>query len=347
MMGAGTTVRVRSQRVAAEAIPVSDLPVPRGWFAVATSADLPRGRVVRAKIDSEELVIWRTDKGSLCAASAWCPHLGAHLGRVGRVRGEQLECGFHGFRFGVDGHCQATGYGGRVPGRATLRTRQVRETGGVVFGWLDPGGGSPSFEIPDIDLAGWARPVWRKMTFAGHPLETTENSVDFGHLGWMHGYDAVAELEPAHVENATLRARYQMTRGGRSSGLRLPTVRTVFDVSVYGLGVSIVDLTVLTLGVRQRLFVLPTPVGDGMVTLRLGVSGSLEPLESMPKALRHLPPALLAPVLSQFTMLGLYYDVAQDRRIWVTKRHVRFPVLVDGDGPIGLYRHWASQFLDY
>jgi hypothetical protein len=265
---------------------------------------------------------------------------------VGRVRGEQLECGFHGFRFGIDGDCQATGYGRRVPGRAAIRTLELSETGGVIFGWLDAEGSGPTFDLPEIDLTGWGRPLWRTTTFAGHPLETTENSVDLGHLGWLHGYDEVREIEAATVDGATLRARYQMTRGGRSSGLKLPTVRTEFDVNVIGLGVSIVDLTVVTLGVRQRLYVLPTPVGDGMVTLRLGVAGYLKPLGSVPKFLTVLPWRALVPILSQFTMLGLYYDVAQDKRIWVTKRHVPFPVLAEGDGPIGLYRRWATQFLD-
>lgn len=289
--------------------------------------------------------MWRTDSGVLAAAGAWCPHLGAHLGKTGRIRGEQLECGFHGFRFSSDGSCQATGYGGAVPRRAALGCIPVTENGGVILAWFDPAGGPPSFEVPQIDLDGWCRPSWRTTTFAGHPLETTENSVDIGHLAVLHGYDDVAELEPASVDGATLRARYQMTRGGHSSGVRLPTMRTEFDVSVHGLGVSIVDLTVITLGARQRLYVLPTPLGDGMVTLRLGVSSRLQRIEAGPEALRWLSPAATARLMSQFTLLALYYDVAQDRRIWVSKRHVPHPVLADGDGPIGLYRKWAAQFL--
>jgi len=214
-----------------------------------------------------------------------------------------------------------------------------------VFVWYDPAGEPPTFDLPEIDLDGWTAPSWRTATFAGHPIETTENSVDIGHLGFLHGYDDVTELEPAHADGACLRARYQMTRGGRSSGLRLPTMRTEFDVSVHGLGCSLVDLHVLTLGARQRLYVLPTPLGGGLVTLRLGVAGRLAPLEAAPGLAKRLGVPLVARALREFTLLGLYFDVAQDRRIWVTKRHVPHPVLAEGDGPIGLYRRWASQFM--
>lgn len=322
---------------------VSALPVPRGWFAVASSGDLPAGSRQSARIGGEEFVVWRTEGGVLGAAVAWCPHLGAHLGR-GRVCGEQLECAFHGFRFGVDGGCQATAYGGSPPARAKLTTVPARETGGIILLWFDPAGGGPTFEVPEIDDAGYTRPSWKLARFAGHPLETTENSVDTGHLGFLHGYDDVAEIEPVRVDGATLTTRYQMTRGSHASGLKLPTMRTDFDITVHGLGVSIVDLTVVTLGVRQRLYVLSTPLGDGMVELRMAVSGRTEPLATMPPVLRRLPQGLVTAAMREFTLLALYYDVAQDRRIWTTKRHVPHPVLAEGDGPIGLYRRWAAQF---
>ncbi len=69
--------------------------------------------------------MWRDASGRLGVARAWCPHLGAHLGHVGRVKGDVLECGFHGFCFDAAGQCRATGYGGRVPSRARLSSFAV------------------------------------------------------------------------------------------------------------------------------------------------------------------------------------------------------------------------------
>jgi 3-Ketosteroid 9alpha-hydroxylase C-terminal domain len=113
-------------------------------------------------------------------------------------------------------------------------------------------------------------------------------------------------------------------------------VRTTFDVAVYGLGFSRVDLTVHTLAARARLWVLPTPLGDGRVCLRLGTAAHRA---------GWLRSRLIARVIRDFVLLGLVNDVAQDRRVWATKRHLPRPALAAGDGPVGLYRRWAGQFL--
>jgi hypothetical protein len=81
------------------------------------------------------------------------------------------------------------------------------------------------------------------------------------------------------------------------------------------------------------------------VHLRLGVRGWLQPLEDAPPILRRMPGPLVARAIREFTLVGLYFDVAQDRRIWRSKRHVPHPVFSDGDGPIGPYRRWAAQFM--
>ncbi len=299
-----------------------------------------------ARLGEHELVVWRAADGTPAIATAWCPHLGAHLGEVGRVRGQLLECGFHGFCFGTDGTCRATSYGGRVPGRAALATWPVVETGGALFTWFDPAGRSPTWSLPELDDAGWTPIRWHAACFVGHPLEVTENSVDVGHLSFLHGYADVAVLAPAEVDGPVLRARYAMTRARPAFGVPLPAMRTEFDVVVHGLGYSRVELSVLTLGARLRLFVLPTPTGPGTVAVRLGVSARRELAPGAPPALALLPGGLAATAVRDFTSLLLRADVGQDRRIWRSKRHVPHPVLAEGDGPIALYRRWAAQFLE-
>jgi cholesterol 7-desaturase len=291
-----------------------------------------------ARIGDQDLVVWRDERGVASVAAAWCPHLGAHLGYLGRVDGEKLVCGFHGFAFGADGSCLATGYGGRVPPRARLSMWAATEVDGVVLAYHDPTGQPPSWTIPAADGGGaaWTGTRWRTATFAGHPMEVTENSVDTGHLRFVHGYAEVTEIGRASADGPVLTARYSMTRPGRMFGVRVPTVRTTFDVAVYGLGFSRVDLTVHTLAARARLWVLPTPLGNGRVCLRLGTAAGRA---------GWLRSSLAACVIRDFVLLGLVNDVTQDRRVWATKRHLVRPVLAAGDGPIGLYRRWAGQFL--
>ena len=176
-----------------------------------------------------------------------------------------------------------------VPSQARLSTFAVSEVAGAVLAWFPPralgtgppppddGLPTPAWELSEPANDGWTAVKWKSGTFAGHPLETTENSVDVGHLGFLHGYHDVVALGPARAEGHVLRARYQMTRKGKGLSAVLPAMRTEFDVVVEGLGFSRVELTVHTIGARLRLFVLPTPVGRGQVQVLLGVSAQVGP----------------------------------------------------------------------
>lgn len=52
------------------------------------------------------LVVWRGESGKSYVADAYCPHLGAHLGVGGVVKGDCIECPFHKWVFqGGSGDC--------------------------------------------------------------------------------------------------------------------------------------------------------------------------------------------------------------------------------------------------
>ena len=78
---------------------------PSGWYTAAFADEISPGEVATRTFMGREIVLYRTMSGELHAAEAYCPHLGAHLGRGGKVRGETIECPFHTFRFSADGKC--------------------------------------------------------------------------------------------------------------------------------------------------------------------------------------------------------------------------------------------------
>lgn len=73
------------------------------WHPVMASAelaDLP----IAVHLLGTELVLWKDKQG---AAHAWadrCPHRGAKFS-LGRVSGDRLECGYHGWQFSASGQC--------------------------------------------------------------------------------------------------------------------------------------------------------------------------------------------------------------------------------------------------
>lgn len=311
--------------------PVPYQAIPFGWYAVARSRELPPAAVRTLRLFDRELVLFRTAGGEAALVDAYCPHLGAHLGG-GTVRGECLRCPFHGFEFQTDGRCARTPYPShRPPPRALLPTLPVRERFGMVLAWYAADGRAPGWEPPAIDPAGWTDFRVTDFHFRGHPQEVSENSVDLGHFGVVHGYSDARAVERPVIEGHLLRARYAVERSLAFVGLPL-RARMEFSAEVHGLGISLVRAEVRRLGVDLRLLVLPTPVDASHVHLRIASSVKRTPL---------LPFTWLVQAVLHN---GYRSDVAADVPVWQTKRYLPRPALADGDGPIGLYRRYAAQF---
>lgn len=318
---------------------------PSGWYFVGRSRDLPRRGVQSVALGGRELVLFRTEGGTPALTEPYCPHLGAHLGHGGCVQGETIACPFHEFRFGLDGRCVATPYGAPPP-RARLEVVPLRETHGLLLGWLGAPGEAPWFEVPDVDVQGWGDVRIRRYRFRGHPQETTENSVDSGHFAVVHGYSDVHVRRALELDGAHLRVEYGMRRP-RSRLLpgALGKVQAEFAIHVHGLGYSRVEVLVPELHLRLRHFVFATPVGGGEIDLTLGFAlPSVRERAGLGRSRLGAPLGLVDRAATAFGLDLYRQDVEQDFEIWKHKRYVHPPQLAQGDGPIGAYRRWCKQF---
>jgi nitrite reductase/ring-hydroxylating ferredoxin subunit len=318
-------------------------PTPSGWYVVALSSELAPGASLTRPFFGGEAVIFRTVGGQAVATRPFCPHLGAHLGHSGRVEGETLRCSFHGFRFDAAGACVAAYPERRPPPACRLPVFPTRERNGQVLVFYHPRGAAPTWEVPELDGGAYRAPLFHTWDVAGHPQETSENSVDIGHFAAVHGYDQVAALEPVVADGPLLRGKYTMRR--RRS--RWSDVTAQFAVQVWGFGYSVVDVHVLEHDLWTRQFVFATPTEEGRIALRIGLSlkriaskRALHPLATL------LPLALLESLIERAAFRGYRADVEQDFLIWERKTYLTRPALADGDGPVGLYRKWARQFYD-
>ena len=71
---------------------------------VGLSTELAPKQVMRARLESADLAIWRSASGVISAWENRCPHSGMRLSH-GFVRGESLACAYHGWHYGCDGGC--------------------------------------------------------------------------------------------------------------------------------------------------------------------------------------------------------------------------------------------------
>jgi nitrite reductase/ring-hydroxylating ferredoxin subunit len=319
------------------------LSVPDGWYFLAPSASLPASGVMGMTLGGERRVLWRHPSGQVHLHDGFCPHLGADLGALGKVCDGALECPFHGFAYGEDGQCVRTGYGTPPPPMARLNAHPVVEQDGLILGWC--GRTAPTWQVPELNLDGWVGPHLQTLRFAGHPQETSENSVDSGHFSWVHGYKAVESLAPVHTEGPHLKARYGFVRPYPLGPLSFD-LRQEIDVHLWGLGYSLVHVNQLDLGLRIRLLVLSTPEAEGRVALTLGIYMQ-EPRHSEAARawLRWLPRAVIGPALPS-AMQVYVKEVEADIPFWEQKTHIQRPALAAGDGPVGPYRRWVRQFYE-
>jgi nitrite reductase/ring-hydroxylating ferredoxin subunit len=116
--------------------------VSDGWWFAALGSELKPGRLQRYDIQGEPVLLGRTGSGALYALRDICPHRAAPFsaGRLVEDGGEpEVECPYHGWRFGVDGICRAIPslIDGEQADIARIRVRSypVRESQGLVWIW--------------------------------------------------------------------------------------------------------------------------------------------------------------------------------------------------------------------
>ena len=323
-------------------------PFPEGWYFIASRRAVQKERLIQKTWMGENVVIWSDDDGRVCVAEAVCPHLGADLGPEagGRICGGRLVCPFHGFEFDATGQCVATPYTD-PPRTARLRVFETHQVDDLVFAWWGIGGREPQWRLPaqPPEQAGWSRIRIKAIRFPGHPQETTENSVDLGHLRYVHGYDSVGRNEPMTVEGAKLESRFDFKRVRRVAGVATLTFDVSARATIFGLGYSFVEIREHSIGMDMRLWVLATPV-DGTL-IELSLASQVREIRSPRRrvaGLGFLPVGLRAPIMNRFMVSQQLSDVQQDVVIWSRKQYRSRPRLCRSDGEIMPFRAYCAQF---
>ncbi|MDE0131645.1 MAG: Rieske 2Fe-2S domain-containing protein [bacterium] len=323
-------------------------PFPEGWYFVASRKDVLKAKLVEKTWMGENIVVWSDEDGQVCIAEAVCPHLGSDLtpSGGGRVCDGRLVCPFHGFEFDTTGECVATPYA-NPPRFTSLRVFETRQVADMIFAWWGIDGREPQWRLPSEgpDQAGWSDLIITTLRFPGHPQETTENSVDLGHLRYVHGYDSVKRAEKVIIEGPRLESDFDFRRSQKIGGVARFTTDVSARTRIFGLGYSYVRIREHSIGMDMRLWVLATPVDGTLIDLSLAsqVKEIRRPKRWI-AGMGFLPVGLRAPLMNKFMSTFQRHDVLQDLVIWEKKRFIPRPRLCRSDGEIMRYRRYCTQF---
>jgi nitrite reductase/ring-hydroxylating ferredoxin subunit len=305
-----------------------------GWYAVALERELKSGSVITRKLAGREIMLFRTVSGKVVAAEPYCPHLGAHIGRGGKVLGELVVCPFHGFGFDTSGACVNTPYG-PPPSGASLQTLPV-------FIYLDvimvhhglPDKPAPSApELPALD-GGWGRVKFKRMHTNAYHLDILENSFDVGHLSAVHRFSDASVATPLQIQEMNASTEYSMTR-------ILPFNKRISlnaRVTLYGLGLAVSEISLGAWKIRQLS--LPTPADRREADIIVGIAVHKRGTSGWARTIM-IPVEFIA---RSITLKLIMSEYRRDFKIWESKVYLDRPKLARNEGSIGKYRQWARRF---
>ncbi len=162
------------------------------WYPAAISGELTDAPQ-QVRMLEQDFVLFRDDSGTARCLSSVCVHRGGSLAH-GKIKGDCIECPYHGWQFNGEGHCTrvpSMGPEAKIPGRARVDAYPTKERYGLVFaflGDLPEEERPPIMDIPDYDAEGWhvcapVSYVW-KSTVQRH----VENVIDPAHVEYVHGH---------------------------------------------------------------------------------------------------------------------------------------------------------------
>ena len=115
--------------------------------AIGLSQNLPNGRVMRAIVHEQDLVVWRSKSGVLSAWDNRCPHRGMRLSH-GFVRGEALACVYHGWHYDKKATCRYIPAHPELEPPETIKAQQFSsmEKGGLIWVNINDNSIDPSID---------------------------------------------------------------------------------------------------------------------------------------------------------------------------------------------------------
>ena len=323
--------------------------IPDQWYALLEAKQVPPHRPVGVIRLGEKMVFWRDAQGKIACAVDQCPHRGAALS-AGKLRGDCVECPFHGFQFNSTGLCTmipANGRNAEVPQAFRLRAYPVIEKHGLVYVWW----GEPRAEyppLPEFDFMNDRRFVYATLRdrWKTHYSRAIENQLDVIHLPFVHsntigssgktlvngpryrvvehpgGMDQLEfwfDNEVDHGQKALKPAEMPAPRDPPLIQFRFP------------------NLWHNWLGDTFHLFIAFAPVDDESTKLYLRTYHTMR-----------LPVA--RQIFELFGNLGNFYIERQDRRVVLTQRPLRTELrmgekLIFGDAPIIEYRRRRQKLI--
>ncbi|HTP07458.1 MAG TPA: aromatic ring-hydroxylating dioxygenase subunit alpha [Anaerolineae bacterium] len=162
--------------------------IPNQWYVILESKEVKHGKPIGFTRFGEKLVAWRDAHGKISVMRDRCPHRGVALS-VGDIRGDCIECPFHGFQFDTSGRCTlipANGRNAEPPEAMQVHTLPTHEAHELIYAWY----GEPQNEYPALPFFDAIDESFSHRTvtdrWKAHYSRVIENQLDVVHVPFIH-----------------------------------------------------------------------------------------------------------------------------------------------------------------
>lgn len=176
------------------------------WYMAAFSNEISREPMERTLL-SKPVVMYRKEDGTPVAMYGLCPHRYFPLAK-GRLEGDAIVCGYHGFTFADNGECIDIPSQDSVTTKTCQPVYRLEERGPICWIWMgDPDKCDPDLIPPyhdiGVDQPGWHYSSENYLHMKGRSQLLVDNLMDLTHLPYVHhhvpGGEAMGKV-PIEIE---------------------------------------------------------------------------------------------------------------------------------------------------
>lgn len=164
------------------------------WYVATLCSEIDRN-LKSVRILDENIVLYRTESGLPVALEDACPHRKLPLSR-GLLKGDAVECGYHGLTFDRTGNCFKSPTQGRIPPGAKVHSYPIVDRWGFIWIWMgdpDVADEKKILHIDNYDSPQWGHTRADAFTCACNYQYLTDNLLDPSHVAWVHRNSLAAE----------------------------------------------------------------------------------------------------------------------------------------------------------
>src|ERR1700722_819190 len=334
-----------NDRLGVRTIDAGSLPTryARGWHCLGLADTFRQGGPHPVSAFGTKLVVFADSAGVLHVLDGYCRHMGGDL-TMGTIKGDQVACPFHDWRWGGDGKCALIPYARRVPPAAKTRSWLCFEQNKQLFVWHDAEGNPPPEHVTIPRIGGafsreWSSWTWDSILVPNSNCrEVVDNVVDMAHFFYIHFalptfFKNVLEGHIA-AQYLNTRSRTDVGAGSNYSDASETTLKS--EAAYYGPSYMIDYLTHDYHGLTMDSVLINChyPVTPDSFLLQWGV------IVKKPAGVTDAQGDKIAAKFAEFIGLGFTQDV----EVWTHKTKIDNPLLCAEDGPVYQLRRWYEQF---